>query len=169
MIFEFVDKINETLIDISLDEKYKILLQSFDKQVIDFYMYDMYNYIYIKDDSKKLQIKRNGQTIFKLELVKRYKTCIISKNTHDICDAAHIVPYCELDDNKKYNVDNGILLRTDLHNLFDKKILEINPNTLIVSFNEKWLLDNKNYEQYNNIKINIHPNSIKYLIELYKT
>jgi hypothetical protein len=59
----------------------------------------------------------------------------------------------------KYNIDNGILLRADLHKLFDNKQLIINPTTLKISIDPTL--------EFNNKIINIDNNSIKYLKEYY--
>ena len=164
MIFEQIDELynNE-----SVEKRYKLLIETYDKSIIDYYMYDKYNYLYCEDNINN-KINRNGQITFKKLLIERYKCCIISKNTENTCDAAHIIPYSKLDTNNKYNIDNGLLIRTDLHRYFDNKILKINPQTLIISFDSEWLNKNKNYEEYNNIKVDINENSIKYLIEFYK-
>lgn len=164
MIFDQIDKLfaNE-----SVENRYKLLIETYNKAIVDYYMYDKYKYLH-RNDSINEQINRNGQITFKKQLIDRYKCCIISGNTENTCDAAHIIPYSILDTNDKYNIDNGLLLRTDLHRYFDNKILKINPYTLVVSFDTEWLNKNKNYEEYNNIKVNINENSIKYLIEFYK-
>ena len=164
MIFEEIDKLYN---DKSLETKYELLLETYDKAIIDFYMYDKYKYLYV-EDTISLQINRNGQDFFKNQLIERYRCCIISKNTEELCDAAHIIPFCKLKNGEKYNVDNGLLLRTDLHRCFDNKKLIIDPDSLIIRFDKEWLDKNKNYEKYNNIKVDINKNSIKYLIEFYK-
>ncbi len=167
MIFQKLENIDNQNITKTLNDRYKILIELFDKAVVDYYMYDKYLYL-DNVDSLEEQINRNGQFLFKKQLIERYGCCVISKNTVETCDAAHIIPYSKLNTNDKYNIDNGLLLRTDLHRYFDNKILKINPLTLIVSFNKDWLAKNQNYNEYNNIKININQNSIKYLIEFYK-
>ena len=149
MIFEEIDKLYNNN---SLETRYELLLEIYDKAIVDFYMYDKYNYLY-REDTIEPQINRNGQITFKKQLIERYGCCIISKNTENTCDAAHIIPYSELKNGNKYDIDNGLLLRTDLHRFFDNKILKINPITLIVSFNKEWLNKNKNYETINGKKI----------------
>ena len=167
MIFQQLENIDNQNITKTLNDRYKILIELFDKAVVDFYMYDKYNYLY-NIDTLEEQINRHGQILFKKQLIDRYQCCVISKNTEETCDAAHIIPYSKLTIDNKYDINNGLLLRTDLHRYFDTKILKINPLTLIVSFNKDWLAKNQNYNEYNNIKININQNSIKYLIEFYK-
>ena len=48
----------------------------------------------------------------------------------DVVEAAHIWPYRGQHDN---HPDNGLLLRADLHTLFDLDLLGIHPDTLRVS------------------------------------
>jgi hypothetical protein len=48
----------------------------------------------------------------------------------DIVEAAHIAPYRGVADNSPVN---GLLLRSDLHTLFDLDLLGIDPQTLRVS------------------------------------
>ncbi len=75
---------------------------------------------------------------------------------------------CE--DKNKYNVDNGLLLRSDLHILFDKNLLKIDPCTTKIIL-DKTILSNEKMTQYhelNNKKINIHKNSIEFLKELFQ-
>jgi hypothetical protein len=49
------------------------------------------------------------------DLIKRDKSCIISNNDYEECDAAHIVP---LLDSNNYDVDNGLLLDKSLHSSY---------------------------------------------------
>jgi hypothetical protein len=49
----------------------------------------------------------------------------------DIVEACHIIPYMGEQDN---HLDNGLLMRADLHTLFDLDFLGIEPETLIVRF-----------------------------------
>ncbi|MEY3256463.1 MAG: hypothetical protein RLZZ29_1598, partial [Cyanobacteriota bacterium] len=39
---------------------------------------------------------------------------------------AHIIPYCETEDN---DISNGLLLRADIHTLFDLNLIAIEPET----------------------------------------
>ncbi len=75
--------------------------------------------------------ERRGQNLFRKNLRSRYAdACAISGcGIVDLLEAAHISPYRGADDN---HPDNGILLRADLHTLFDLDLLGIHPNTLVV-------------------------------------
>ena len=71
-------------------------------------------------------LERRGQMSFRRKLVRRYGTvCMISGcQLLDVLEAAHIWPYRGPSDN---HVDNGLLLRADLHTLFDLDLLGIHP------------------------------------------
>lgn len=78
------------------------------------------------------QIKaRRGQRSFRDALRKRYgERCMISDcSLMDVIEAAHINPYRDDGDN---HPSNGLLLRADLHTLFDLDLLGIEPGTLVV-------------------------------------
>jgi hypothetical protein len=49
----------------------------------------------------------------------------------DIVEAAHIWPYRGIED---HHPQNGVLLRADLHTLFDLNLMAIDPGALIVHF-----------------------------------
>ncbi|MCM3869983.1 MAG: HNH endonuclease [Pyrinomonadaceae bacterium] len=62
----------------------------------------------------------------------RYRCAISSERTLPVLQAAHIRPYAE---GGQHELSNGLLLRSDLHTLFDKHYLTIEPTqkTIIVS------------------------------------
>lgn len=69
---------------------------------------------------------RQGQGLFRKDLLVLYEgRCAISDYVpNGVVDAAHIVPYAE---SGAHNISNGLLLRADLHNLFDDGLLRIEP------------------------------------------
>jgi hypothetical protein len=77
---------------------------------------------------------RSGQTTFRASLLEAYGgSCAVSGcRTQAVLEAAHIVPYRR---EQSYEMTNGLLLRADLHALFDARIIAIDPNTrrIIVS------------------------------------
>jgi HNH endonuclease len=77
---------------------------------------------------------RRGQRAFREKLRARYgDRCAISGcNILDVLEAAHIRPYRGDLDN---HVENGLLLRADLHTLFDLDLIGIEPFTLTVHLN----------------------------------
>lgn len=76
---------------------------------------------------------RRGQRSFRRALIRRYgESCMISGcQLLDIVEAAHIWPYRGEHTN---NVQNGLLLRSDLHTLFDLDLLGITAETLTIHF-----------------------------------
>jgi predicted restriction endonuclease len=78
------------------------------------------------DDEYRLRsIKtRRGQSKFRQKLLEAYKgKCIVTGcRVEAILEAAHITPHAEHTD---YRVSNGLLLRSDIHTLFDLNLLTI--------------------------------------------
>ncbi|TBD65709.1 hypothetical protein ELH22_21455 [Rhizobium ruizarguesonis] len=75
--------------------------------------------------------RRQGQARFRNKLLEAYdSTCAISgTDVPDTLQAAHIRPYNGPATN---HVGNGLLLRADLHTLFDLKLITIDPRSLRV-------------------------------------
>lgn len=94
--------------------------------------------------------ERCGQTKFRDLLRQRYgNQCMVSGlKLLDVVEAAHISPYRGIDDNSP---DNGLLLRADLHTLFDLNLLGINPESLEVKLHPKLL--ETDYTKLENRKI----------------
>jgi hypothetical protein len=74
---------------------------------------------------------RRGQPEFRRALTERYGACCMVTGCllMDIVEAAHISPYRGVEDN---HVENGLLLRADIHTLFDIHLLGIEPDSLEV-------------------------------------
>jgi len=91
------------------------------------------------------------QNYYRDGLINRYKKCIISGMHMEVCEASHIIPFSE---SENFDIDNGILLNSVLHKLFDKHYWSINPSTLCVEISNRC----NNFEflqEYNNKYINI--------------
>jgi HNH endonuclease len=71
-------------------------------------------------------VRRQGQSRFRQKLLTAYKgRCAISGcDVEQALEAAHIIPYNGIQTN---NTSNGLLLRADLHTLFDLKLITIDP------------------------------------------
>ena len=74
--------------------------------------------------------KRDGQARFKRRMLEIYsnKCCISGEEIPELLDAAHIQPYIN---NSSNHIQNGLLLRKDLHTLFDNGLLSISQNYTI--------------------------------------
>lgn len=56
--------------------------------------------------------------------------CVLSDHgPEEVLEAAHILPHAESGINK---LDNGLLMRADIHSLFDAHLIKIDPMTLKV-------------------------------------
>lgn len=79
-------------------------------------------------------VRRQGQPAFRRALLAAYGGCcaVTGTATAEVLEAAHIVPYQGPETNQ---VSNGLLLRADLHTLFDLGLIAVNEATfeLIIS------------------------------------
>ncbi|MNZ49652.1 hypothetical protein D3C78_674270 [compost metagenome] len=88
-----------------------------------------------KDDNQELELQRRrarrGQRRLRLKLLELYecKCAITGYAPTEVLEAAHIVSHAISGVNHS---DNGLLLRADIHSLFDSNLLRINPETLEV-------------------------------------
>lgn len=75
--------------------------------------------------------RRMGQAKFRRELLRAYQgQCAVTGcDVSAVLEAAHILPYRGKETN---HVTNGLLLRSDIHMLFDQGLLAIHPETLTV-------------------------------------
>ena len=77
-------------------------------------------------------VQRRGQAKFRSALLSAYegRCAVTGCDAVDALEAAHLVGYKGLDTQQ---VSNGVLLRADIHTLFDLGLLLICPNTLTIS------------------------------------
>ncbi|MFS8170998.1 HNH endonuclease [Vreelandella titanicae] len=81
------------------------------------------------DDKKRrtsVSVVREGQQDFRKQVLKNYygSCCISGSRINEVLEAAHINPYAGQHSNR---LDNGLCLRVDIHRLFDKFLISINP------------------------------------------
>ena len=81
-------------------------------------------------------VRRRGQSAFRDALRDAYgdRCCLTDCNLVDVLEAAHIHPYRGDQTNV---VSNGLLLRADIHTLFDLFLLRIDPMSLTVEISPK--------------------------------
>lgn len=87
-----------------------------------------------KEIHQNRRLTRSGQTKFREQLLSHYNGCAITGcQVPQALEAAHIIPYCLMPKGKKYLKSNGLLLRADIHTLFDFNLIKINldNNTII--------------------------------------
>jgi putative restriction endonuclease len=102
-----------------------------------------------------LILPRLGQGSFRVLVTDAYerRCAVTSEKTLPALDAAHIKPYYE---SGEHLVSNGILLRRDLHALFDQGYVTINPSM-------KFEVSRKIKEEYENGRdyYRLHGNAIR--------
>lgn len=109
-----------------------------------------------EDDSRKIierQIKqRRGQKKFRDQLLKSKPSCAVTGcKLIDILEAAHINPYR----NDSHNdISNGLLLRSDIHTLFDLGFFAINPTTYQIKLSKNAL--NNGYRELEDSYLSIN-------------
>ena len=100
-------------------------------------------------------IQRQGQKKFRATLLEMYnETCVITGcKVQSILEAAHITPYLGINTN---HPSNGLLLRADVHTLWDLGLIAIDPLSMRIKIAE--LLKQSEYACYQNqsLKINSH-------------
>ncbi|MDP5459602.1 HNH endonuclease [Alishewanella sp. SMS8] len=95
---------------------------------------------------------RVGQTDFRSALISNYngQCCITKCSELAVLDAAHIRPYSGYHSN---TLDNGLLLRSDIHKLYDRFLLSIEPESLTVKLSPT--VKDKHYLILDGIPINL--------------
>jgi predicted restriction endonuclease len=89
--------------------------------------------------------RRQGQAKFRSKLLADYegKCAITGCDVPDVLQAAHIFPYMGPATNQ---ASNGIILRADIHTLFDLGMIRIEPSSLEISVSAA--LDHTIYQAY---------------------
>ncbi|ECF1700092.1 HNH endonuclease [Salmonella enterica subsp. enterica] len=95
--------------------------------------------------------KRRGQKTFRDQLLKSNPVCAVTGcMLVDILEAAHIDAYR----NDSHNhISNGLLLRSDIHTLYDLNHLAIDPDKKTLHFSKKAL--SEKYSEYEGLKIGV--------------
>ncbi|MBM3413201.1 MAG: HNH endonuclease [Bacteroidetes bacterium] len=100
-------------------------------------------------------VRRRGQGKFRANLLRAYggKCAISGCNIEAVLEAAHVTPYLGPETN---TMSNGILLRADLHTLWDLGLIAIDPIS-----KQLWIspsLHSSEYAQYQGI-VPFNPNN----------
>ncbi|TCK03005.1 HNH endonuclease [Marinobacterium mangrovicola] len=117
---------------------------------------------YTLEGDKRLRLTtltaRDGQARFRNELIQHYDLrCMVTGEAIEaIVEAAHIMPY---DGNKSNHISNGLLLRVDIHRLFDNHLLTIEPHTFKIHLHPS--LEKSSYSYLQNQPLRLqHENLI---------
>jgi len=103
----------------------------------------------------RLITKRQGQPAFRKSIVDAYKAscAITSYDAIQALEAAHILPYRGSYTN---HVCNGLLLRADIHSLFDQGLVAVDPRNMNVLLSPK--LSGTKYEELEGCYLNAPSN-----------
>lgn len=134
------------------DFETKELLASAEEQLVEEGIFDPTG---IKDARIRILssiVRRQGQPAFRRRLLATYnRRCAITGCAVEaVLEAAHIVPYKGEITN---HLGNGILLRADLHTLFDLRLIAVDEATMRLLVSPK--LNGTGYENYRGRKIRI--------------
>jgi predicted restriction endonuclease len=112
-----------------------------------------------RDRVLKQIIQRQGQKKFRESLLKIYNsTCVITKcNIPSVLEAAHITPYLGPNTNK---ITNGLILRADIHTLWDLGLIAIEPKEMKIHINP--ILDGSEYQELNLRPIDLNLNEYEH-------
>lgn len=107
--------------------------------------------------------ERLGQTAFRRKLKAVYGTrcCITGCGVAEALEGAHIDPYLAPESD---NIRNGLLLRRDIHSLFDSHLIAVEPDSLTVHLSS-CVRNDVGYAHLSGITINLpgdsyhHPDS----------
>ena len=148
-------------------ENYILQKNDVPMEMLLFIAYEHFKYRPINDRIEQ-RIKRQYQQNFRKQLEKRYKKCIVTGKGNDVYEACHIIPYSEADCRKMYDINNGLILSSELHKLFDKFLVSINNDKFILS---KKILNDMSYveyKKYNGVQLFLNSDTLKNLETHYK-
>lgn len=100
------------------------------------------------------QIRRRGQDAFRQKLLRAYDGCcaVTEVDVEAVLQAAHVYPYRG---EGSQVVSNGMLLRADIHQLYDAHLLTVDPGDYHVRLSDS--IKGGIYGKYNGATINV-PN-----------
>lgn len=119
-----------------------------------------------EDETIKKYLKkvRLDQSKYRKCLFDKYgsKCMITCVNNKKVLESCHIKPHSECTKKEKYDVNNGLIFRADIHILFDDYKFAINPLTLEIISNINDNYYNKLFKE-KTLKTNVGTDTRKYL------
>ena len=102
-------------------------------------------------------VRRRGQPAFRKNLFEAYKgRCAITGcDVESVLEAAHIIPYKGQETN---HTANGLLLRADLHTLFDLQLVAVDEETMCLLVSPE--LDGTVYESFRGKRLEVSEESM---------
>lgn len=123
------------------------------------------NYEDAREYTYRAIVLRRGQPQFRKELLEIYQKCVVTGcDAEESLEAAHIYPYR----GEQTNIaSNGLLLRSDIHTLFDRYLITIDPKDYRVKIAPS--LRKTTYKDFHgkNLEVSIQNYSSRELLELH--
>ena len=115
----------------------------------------------IRDGKDRTVKDRQNQRAFKAKLLKGFHNAcwVTGCDIGGILDAAHITPYREcLEEPWRDSLSNGIILRADIHRLFENSLLGFKPTNVLGVYKVAIAAaaQNTDYREYHGKEV-IHP------------
>lgn len=115
-------------------------------------------------DTQQITIRRGGQAQLRNHTLRTQQKCLLTNTAIPyLLDTAHIKPHSKCSEEEKYDLNNAILLRKDLHALFDKQAFTFDATGLVIyghiTQEERDYLDT----HIINKQINMTPEMFKYI------
>lgn len=109
-----------------------------------------------RDTTRRAILLRRGQRQFRDALIEAYegRCAVTGCSVRHVLEAAHIHPYRGRDTNRP---DNGLLLRSDMHTLFDSGLVAVRPDSMTVLVATE--LNGSEYERWRGRSIRIPQQS----------
>jgi len=144
-------KINELVYDkyesFGYDNEYTFI------EDLNFFVDKVYKLSVYDDNQKRIK-----QQEFKNVLIDKYETCIISGSN---CHSESVACCIQFSEDINYVLSNGILLKKNLSDTFNKYLWSINPNTLMVEVRDN--IDVGEIKKYKNYELGIEVSNEMYL------
>jgi putative restriction endonuclease len=103
----------------------------------------------VRERTWQLIEQRQNQGPFREGLIKRDngRCAITGSRVLQVLEAAHLIPFASGKSNRDA-LENGILLRADIHTLFDRGLMAIDPDT-----HELWISDELASSGYKSLRV----------------
>lgn len=139
MEFQILDKIYNHIKNDELN-----LLLNFDLKNIDLVLKLRFPNKNLETKQRVCELRTHSKE-FRINSINKFKKCAISGIDYNICEAAHILPYCKCKDYEKNDINNSILLSANMHKSFDKNYFTVDPLTSKI----KIMFENLNKDNIN--------------------
>ncbi|SFJ60086.1 HNH endonuclease [Jannaschia pohangensis] len=114
-------------------------------------------------------VLRRYQSAFRQALMsKRPNRCAITGTSElSVLEAAHIIPYSERFADRDMP-ENGLLLRSDIHKLFDAHLISINPETMAIEVSDRIASPNYQSLRGKTVTDKVSPKSLGFHFENFR-